>query len=430
MFGKKRSKAGIFKRRLIINSIALFFFCLSIKPAYAITPSASPSNIPSALSTRVPSPANISSAAMNNNLSAADQANSLQNQVSAQQALQNTAVSQAQSIQDSINNLRSAIDQDNAAIQQHQQTIADLSKEQQELTVRLNNETQTLGSYLRDQYINNDTTYLSYVSLLVRSTSLGDLINKWSYVDTILSYYQDLRSKLTADAQAIKVKQSLEQAETKKLQNDIQSKQQLADSLNAALAKQSVLVNSLSNNVLQSMLTQSRGEQDMDETQRLIAAEQIQAQLAAQAQYQQMLAAELESDSTLGTFSAPVKLNGQVGQLLSYAATFLGVPYTWGGTYPQFDCSSYVQYVFGHFGIKLKRVTWDQYTEGQNVAKNDLQAGDLVFFSTYQAGPSHVGIYVGNGIMINCDNSGVSFSNINSQYWSSRYYGARRVIAA
>lgn len=274
-----------------------------------------------------------------------------------------------------------------------------------------------------------DTSSLTYVSWLVSSTSIGDLIDRCSYVDTILDFYRDLRVKISANSEVIKAKRSMEQDETNKLTDEVQSKQQLLDGLSVALVKQSELVNSITNDQAQTMQAQSRGQENISETQRLVAAEQMQAQLTTQARYQQILESQLESDSSQGTFSTPVKLNGQVGQLLSFASTFLGVPYTWGGTYPQFDCSSYVQYVYGHFEIRLSRVTWDQYCEGQSVSRDNLRAGDLVFFSTYQAGPSHVGIYVGNGIMINSSNSGVSYASINSEYWSSRYYGARRVIA-
>ena len=63
----------------------------------------------------------------------------------------------------------------------------------------------------------------------------------------------------------------------------------------------------------------------MSETERLVAAEQMQTQLATQAKYQQILASQLKADSILGSFSTPVKLNGQVGQLLSFASTFIGV---------------------------------------------------------------------------------------------------------
>lgn len=396
-------------QRTCLSILVLIIICFPIKPVYADIPPTSPNDQPTTLQSNP---------------------TSLQNQDTIQQQLEDLAATQAQSIQESINVLNSAIDQDNLAIDQHNKNIADLNSEQQKLAGQQKTNTEALGNYVKSQYTEGDTPYFSYISWLVGSTSFGDLINRWSYVDTILSYYGDLKAKITATSKELTAKQSIELDETNKLTDEVKSKQQLIDALNVALTKQTELVKSMTSDPLLSIQTQSRGEQDDSETQRLIAAEQLQAQLATQAKYQQLLASQLASDSSQGTLNKPVKLNGQVGQLLSFASTFLGVPYTWGGTYPQFDCSSYVQYVFGHFGISLKRVTWDQYTEGQSVSRDNLQAGDLVFFSTYQAGPSHVGIYVGNGIMINSSNSGVSFANINSSYWSSRYYGARRVIAS
>jgi len=296
-----------------------------------------------------------------------------------------SALSQAESIQASIDELKKVIDQDNIALDQHKQAITKLNAEQQTLAEQQKKDTATLGSYVKSQYIEGDNSSINYFTLLVSSKSLGDLIDRSSYVDTILSYYRDLKAKIAANSEVIKTKQSLEQVETKKLTTEIQSKQLLSDGLNVALAKQTELDNSIAN-----ADALSRGQQ---------------------------------------ASSTPVQLNGQVGQLLSFASNFLGVPYTWGGTYPQFDCSSYVQYVYAHFGINLGRVTWDQYGQGQSVSRDSLQPGDLVFFSTYQAGPSHVGIYVGDGMMIDSSNSGVSYASIDSQYWSSKYYGARRVIA-
>lgn len=341
---------------------------------------------------------------------------------------ENSALTQALSIQASIDVLKSAIDEDNLVIEQHKKTIENLDAEQQKLADQQKQDSETLGNYLKDQYAEGDSPYLTYVSWVVRSTSFGDLINRFSYVDAILSYYRDVKAKIDENSNQIKEKQSIEQAEITKLAARIQSNQQLLDALSVAMAKQTSLITSLTQDELQSMQAQSRGQQDTSVTQRLIAAEQLQAQPAEQAKYLQLLASQQASANAQGTISTPVKLNGQVGEVLAFAAKFLGIPYTWGGTYPQFDCSSYVQYVFGNFGIKLYRVTWDQYGEGQSVSRDNLIAGDLVFFSTYLPGPSHVGIYVGNGIMINSSNSGVSYANINSQYWSSRYYGARRVI--
>jgi len=356
----------------------------------------------------------------NNTSSLADQVNVLQQE--------NAAITEALSIQGSIDVLKSTIDQDSLVIEQHKKTIAGFEADQQQLADQQKKDTAALGDYLENQYTEGDTPYMTYASWLISSRSIDDLINRYSYVDTILNYYRDLKLKIAKNSVAIKAKQGLEQDEIKKLADRVQSNQQLVDSLSVALTKQTSLMTSLTQDELQTLQTLSRGQENTTDTQRLMAADQLQSQPAALARYQQLLAQQ-RSDSSQGATSTPVKLNGQVGQMLSFASTFLGVPYTWGGTYPQFDCSSYVQYVYGHFGITLDRVTWDQYGEGQSVSRDNLAAGDLVFFSTYQPGPSHVGIYIGNGIMIDSSNSGVSYANINSQYWSSRYYGARRVIA-
>ncbi|KUO72092.1 MAG: hypothetical protein APF81_10170 [Desulfosporosinus sp. BRH_c37] len=392
-------------KRLFLSILVPILICSSfIQPVYATTLNDSPSTL------------------KNESSSLIDQADVLQQQ-------EDSAVTQAESIQESVDVLKSAIDQDNLVIEQHKKTIEDLAAEQQKLADQQKQDTETLGNYIKNQYTDGDTPYMTYVSLLVRSTSLGELINRFNYIDTILNFYRDLNIKIAENSNAIKAKHDLEQDEINKLTERVQSNQQLLDALSVAMAKQTSLITSLTQVELQSLQAQSRGQQNTSDTQRLITAEQLQAQPAELAKYLQILASQQTSANSQGTISTPVKLNGQVGDLLSFAANFLGVPYTWGGTYPQFDCSSYVQYIYGHFGIKLFRVTWDQYGEGQSVPRDKLAAGDLVFFSTYLPGPSHVGIYVGNGIMINSSNSGVSYASINSQYWSSRYYGARRVIA-
>jgi NlpC/P60 family/S-layer homology domain len=105
------------------------------------------------------------------------------------------------------------------------------------------------------------------------------------------------------------------------------------------------------------------------------------------------------------------------------AQGYLGVPYLWGGTTPLgFDCSGLVQYVYAQVGIKLPRVAADQQTVGIAVPRDQLQAGDLVFFGN----PAHhVGIYAGNGTMIDAPYTGVvvRYDPIDA----TDYAGARRV---
>jgi len=115
-------------------------------------------------------------------------------------------------------------------------------------------------------------------------------------------------------------------------------------------------------------------------------------------------------------------------ELVNHALSLQGVPYVFGGTSRSgFDCSGYVQYVFKGSGISLPRTTSEQFKVGSSVSRGQLQSGDLVFFSTYAAGASHVGIYIGGGRFVGTSNSGVSISSLGSGYYASRYLGARRV---
>ena len=95
--------------------------------------------------------------------------------------------------------------------------------------------------------------------------------------------------------------------------------------------------------------------------------------------------------------------------VVSDAEQYLGVPYVWGGTSPVsgFDCSGFVQHVYGDLGISLPRTSQEQSTVGTPVADlADAQPGDLVFFEPGSSGPGHVGIYLGNGQMIDAPHTG------------------------
>ncbi|UOF89450.1 NlpC/P60 family protein [Fodinisporobacter ferrooxydans] len=114
-------------------------------------------------------------------------------------------------------------------------------------------------------------------------------------------------------------------------------------------------------------------------------------------------------------------------QMIQFSEKYLGTPYVFGGTSTSgFDCSGFIQFVFSQNGMQLPRTAAQMFQLGTPVS--ELQPGDLVFFSTYAPGASHVGIYIGNRQFISATTSrGVSISSLDNPYWSPRYIGAKRL---
>jgi len=112
------------------------------------------------------------------------------------------------------------------------------------------------------------------------------------------------------------------------------------------------------------------------------------------------------------------------------ALQFRGAPYAFGGAAPEgFDCSGFVYFVLTRAGVPIERDIWSQYESGEHPDRNQLLAGDLVFFQdTYGTGLSHNGIYVGNGEFIHAANeeAGVAISSLAGSYWESHWLGATR----
>ncbi len=133
-----------------------------------------------------------------------------------------------------------------------------------------------------------------------------------------------------------------------------------------------------------------------------------------------------------------VKFTKKIDDLLAEAQTYLGTPYRYGGmTRNGIDCSAFVLSVFGSVtGMNLPRVAASQAQEGVKIDKDQLQKGDLVFFSHQGKGRiSHVGIVEevspeGDVKFIHAATSrGVMISSLNDSYWGPRYRFAKRVIS-
>ena len=134
--------------------------------------------------------------------------------------------------------------------------------------------------------------------------------------------------------------------------------------------------------------------------------------------------------------SAPARLAPGGGvdgyQLAGTALAFRGTPYRNGGTDPQggFDCSGFTQYVFSQYGLSLPREVREQYRVGKTIKTEDLEPGDILFFTTTAPGPTHVAIAVGGDQFVHAPSSTgvVRVEHLSSSYWSPRYLGARRLV--
>lgn len=177
----------------------------------------------------------------------------------------------------------------------------------------------------------------------------------------------------------------------------------------------------LVNEITQESLTALYETEDKQEQQ----DEQVEQQEQKEQQVEQKIKKETENKQ-----QEPKKLQttgAAYTNVIEKAYAQIGTPYVWGGESPEgFDCSGFIQYVFGAENIALPRTVSDTWNFTSHV--NSPSVGDLVFFETYKPGPSHMGIYLGNGKFIHAGESrGVEVSKLKNSYWSQRYLGARRV---
>lgn len=153
------------------------------------------------------------------------------------------------------------------------------------------------------------------------------------------------------------------------------------------------------------------------------------------------VAAGMVANTPAGTAAdIPIPPTSKVGRAVVKAALQMrGIPYSWGGGGPGgpskgfaqgantvgFDCSSLMQYAFAKYGVKIPRVTYEQFRAGTPVPLKKMQAGDLMFFRPSAQGPGHVGMYVGNGQFLHAPQTGdvVKLSRVSDR---SDLVGVRR----
>lgn len=347
------------------------------------------------------------------------QYNQLNSQLSNQKQQVSSASSQAVALQQSIQTLNTSISAYQKELDLEKKNLKNLENKQKSLEAERQKHIEALGQYMRSSY---EEGVPSYLQVLFQATNLSDFLVRLEEVTAIVNTYSKLQQDLSQINQDLSAQQTEINQKSESLQNIVQAKTQSQKTVQDALSKQQTLVAQLSAQEKSTYKAALNAKSNVDRVQQLIEQQELEARLAAQS--------PITDQGSGAATGAPVTVSGGAQAVLSFASQFLGIPYVWGGTSPSpgFDCSGFTQYVFRHVGINLSRTSQTQFNQGTSVSRSDLKPGDLVFFSTYGPGATHVGIYAGNNTMIDSSNGGVVYENMNNSYWAPRYLGARRLI--
>ena len=264
------------------------------------------------------------------------------------------------------------------------------------------------------------------LEVLLGAESLDDLLNRLDAVERVSS--QDSRVLREVKSYRAEVKQRklrLDRARTEQARVVAQRADQRR-SIEGQLVERQRMLSSIKSEIA-SLQAAERLRQ-----QRLLAQARA-ARLSAASAVQRQDDAELPQAVTFDTFDvasieaafAPVP-DARYGGVVGIAMQYLGVPYVWGGASPSgFDCSGFSMYVYAQLGVSLPHHAASQYNVGTPVSKDQLQAGDLVFFN----GLGHMGIYIGGGQFIHAPHSGdvVKISSLSDSWYASTWVGARRL---
>jgi len=311
-----------------------------------------------------------------------------------------------------------------------------------------------IAQRVRTLYINGEGG--GALEVILGARSLGEMLTRIDVAERVTSQDAGIARELDALRQRIaKRKQELVGARSRQA---VVVRQRTAEkqAIESKLAEQQRLLGSVKDEIVRLEEAERRRQAELRrqaqlalEQQRRLAEAQRAAEQAAQVAAQAAVAAEqttpiLEADSSSSesddgasfepstsappAYVPPPADAGRGAQVVAIAMQYLGTPYVWAAADPSlgFDCSGLTKYVFEKVGVSLPHYAAAQYQLGSPVSKDQLQAGDLVFFR----GLGHMGMYIGGGNMIHAPRTGdvVKISSIYDSYYVANWVGAKRVL--
>jgi cell wall-associated NlpC family hydrolase len=276
-----------------------------------------------------------------------------------------------------------------------------------------------ISQRLRDLYVNGHGD--STLEVILGARTLDEVVTRLTAIDRISSQDAALLDEVKAYRKEVETRRvELKDARARQAQL-VSERAAQRQAIEGRLAERQQMYASVKQEIDQLIAEQRRRE--------AAAAAAARARLAAQQLAVQQAAVQATDDaytqSSAPMPQAPPPDGSRASQVVAIAMQYLGVPYVWGGSSPSgFDCSGLVSYVYAQIGVSLPHHAASMYGYGVPVAYDDLQSGDLVFFS----GLGHMGMYVGGGSFIHAPHTGdvVKISSMSERAGS--YVGARRVL--
>ncbi|MCQ6535776.1 NlpC/P60 family protein [Bacillus mycoides] len=363
-----------------------------------------------------------------------------------------------QGLDKSVQENASKLDETTKKVSDTEQLIENKNKDIAELQTKIAKREELLRKRLVALQEQPNTNIVTEV--LVNSKNVADLVDRLASVSKIMESDEDImktqqedQTNVKKDVETVKEKQkelkeAQAQIETAKKELDVE-KEKKATAVNDLSGKMDTVVTTMTSTEgqlkeleQQALKLQQIAEKEAQEKAAQEAAAQKQAEQAAkEAQAQQAAPAnnagqaqkeepkkeepkKEEPKKEEKKPAPPTPPTPPTHGVIGKAQQYLGLPYVWGSASPSnggFDCSGFISYVFG-VGRQDVAGYWNSVSK-----VSSPQPGDLVFFQgTYKAGPSHIGIYVGNDQMIHAGDKGIAYASLSSSYNQKHFLGYGR----
>ena len=280
-----------------------------------------------------------------------------------------------------------------------------------------------LSERLVSLYVNGGQA--STVEVLLGAQSLDDLLNRLDAVERVSDQDTRVLREVKSFKAEVRTRKQRLQTARKAQARIVAERESQRRAIEGQLRERQAMLSSIKGQIAQLEAAEARRQAQLEA--------QARARLAASNQQRHFQSLPIQSEAVLDPddvapeIAAPVAVpTARYDGVVGIAMQYLGVPYRWGGADPSgFDCSGFSMYVYAQVGVSLPHHAASQYGLGTPVSRDQLEAGDLVFFN----GLGHMGIYIGGGSFIHAPHTGdvVKISNLSDSWYASTWVGARRL---